>query len=77
MSHTDPTLAIPVGLAFAAGGIFLAINPERFLDLHGWPQTLTRVLGRGGAVIVLRICGAFLAVVTLFLVYHETIALIG
>lgn len=77
MGHADPTLAIPVGIAFAAGGLLLAADPERFLGVRGWPRTLDRFLGRRVALGVLRLSGGFLAVVMLWFTLHEARAMLS
>jgi len=77
MSHLDPLVAIPVGLVFAVAGVFLLVDPEQFLGFHGWPRTLERFLGRRVAVVVLRVSGGFLTVVTTWLVIHEATTILS
>jgi hypothetical protein len=70
MGHVDPVFAIPVGLVFAVGGALLALQPERFLGVHGWPRTLERVFGPRLAVAVVRLSGVALAAMTSWFVVH-------
>jgi len=70
MSHVDPLFAIPAGLVFAVGGALLALQPERFLGIHGWPRTLERFFGSRIAVAVLRLSGVALAAMTSWFAVH-------
>lgn len=76
MSHADPAIAIPGGLLIALGGAWVVIHPEAVPEL-GWKRTLLLVSNERATNAILRICSAFVAVVTAGLVVHETLALLG
>lgn len=81
MSHTDPRLAIPVGMFLALVGVYLAVKPEKFYSndfvKYGWSSLFERLFGRHGALWALRVFMLILVMWSGWLVVHESLILIG
>lgn len=75
-THSDPLVVLVFGIEFTVDGILMAFAPSRFLDVYGLPQRLERILGRQVAAWVVRVCGAFLAIVVGRFTLHVVLELL-
>lgn len=81
MSHTDPLFMIPAGTVVVVGCLYMLGKPEAVhataREYGGWARTLERIVGRRGALWVLRAAALVTALLTGRAVVHASQSLVG